>query len=112
VFAPVRLRGGLLYQGRISILARRRLDDAVLIFDPGWTEQTSINTIEPAPVDETSDDGRLVLGYGKVEAGDKLTIYIQLQVNPVNVGRRSQRVELRDGPKFVAATDRTVTVLP
>jgi hypothetical protein len=112
VFAPVRLRGGLFYEGRISVLARQHIDDAVLVLDHGWAEQTSINTIEPAPVDESGTDGRLALGYGKLEAGDELTVYIQLQVNPTNVGRRSQRVELRDGPTLVAASDRTVTVLP
>jgi hypothetical protein len=112
VFAPKRVRGGLFYEGRISILARRPLDDAVLVLDPAWAEQTSINTIEPAPVDESGDDGRLALGYGKLEAGDRLVVYLQLQVNPTNVGRRSQRVELRDGPELVAAADRTLTVFP
>lgn len=112
VSAPDRLRGGLFYQGRISVLAREALDDAVLVLDPGWAEQTSINTIEPSPVDESGQDGRLALGYGKLEAGERLVVYLQLQVNPTNVGRRSQRVELRDGPTLVAAANRTVTVFP
>ena len=92
--------------------AKETVDDAVIVLDPGWAEQTSINTIEPAPVDETGEDGRLVLGYGKLGPGDELVVYLQFQVNPTNVGRRSQRVELRDGPKLVAAADRTVTVFP
>ena len=112
VFAPAHLRGGLLYEARFTIVARQAIDDAVLVLDPGWSEQMSINTIEPAPDDENGSDGRLALGYGKVEAGDELTVYMQFQVNPTNVGRRSQRVELRDGPKLIAAADRTVTVFP
>jgi hypothetical protein len=112
VSAPVRLRGGLFYQGRISVLARERIDDAVFVLDPGWTEQTSINTIEPAPVDESGQDGRLALSYGKLEPGESLVVYIQLQVNPTNVGHRSQRVELRDGPTLLAAADRDLTVFP
>ena len=112
VFAPERLRGGLFYEGRISVEARQQLDDAVIVLDHGWAEQTSINTIEPAPVDESGRDGRLSLGYGKLEAGEQLTVYIQLQVNPTNVGHRSQRVELRNGPELIAAADRTVTVFP
>ena len=112
VSAPERLRGGLFFQGRISVLARERLDDAVLVLDRGWAEQMHINTIEPVPVDESGDDGRLVLGYGTLEAGDRLVVYLQFQVNPVNVGSRSQRVELRDGQDLVAATNRTVTVFP
>jgi hypothetical protein len=112
VRAPARVRGGLLYQARVSVVARERIDDAVLVLAPGWAEQMTINTIEPSPVDESGSDGRLALGYGKLEAGDRLSVYLQFQVNPVNVGRRSQRIELRDGPKLVAASDRTVTVFP
>jgi hypothetical protein len=112
VSAPERLRGGLFFQGRISVLARERVEDAVLVLDRGWAEQMHINTIEPAPVEESGDDGRLALGYGTLEPGDRLVVYLQFQVNPVNVGRRSQRVELRDGPELIAATNRTVTVFP
>ena len=112
VFAPERVRGGLFYEGRISVEAQQTLDDAVIVLDSGWAEQTSINTIEPSPVDESGQDGRLSLGYGKLEAGDRLVVYLQFQVNPTNVGHRSQRVELRDGPELIAAADRSVTVFP
>jgi len=112
VFAPHRLRGGLFYEGRITVDAKQTLDDTVIVLDPGWAEQTSINTIEPSPVEESGRDGRLSLGYGKLEAGEQLTVYLQLQVNPTNVGHRSQRVELRNGPELIAAADRSVTVFP
>jgi hypothetical protein len=112
VYAPERLRGGLFYEGRITVEANRELDDAVIVLDHGWAEQTSINTIEPSPVDESGRDGRLALGYGKLEPGERLVVYLQLQVNPTNVGHRSQRVELRDGPELIAVADRSVTVFP
>jgi hypothetical protein len=112
VAAPNRLRGGLFYQGRISVWARERISNAVLVLDPGWAEQTSINTIEPEPVAQGGRDGRLSLAYGPLDPGERLVVYIQLQVNPTNVGRRSQRVELRDGSRLVIATDRSVTVFP
>lgn len=112
VDAPDRVRGGLFYQGRITVEAQQSLDDVVIVLDNGWAEQTSINTIEPAPVEESGRDGRVSLGYGRLEAGERLVVYLQMQVNPTNVGRRSQRVELRDGPELIAAADRTVTVFP
>jgi hypothetical protein len=112
VFAPERVRGGLFYEGRITVDAQQTIDDTVIVLDPGWAEQTSINTIEPSPVDESGRDGRLSLGYGKLEAGERLVVYLQLQVNPTNVGHRSQRVELRDGADLIAASNRTVTVFP
>ena len=45
-------------------------------------------------------------------AGRKLVVYLQYQVNPTNVGRRSQDVELHDGETLLAEADRTLTVFP
>lgn len=112
VTAPSRLRGGLFYEGRFALSARDAIEDAVLVLDSGWLEQITVNTIEPAPETEAGSDGRLALGFGPVEPGERLVVYIQFQVNPTNVGRRSQRVELRDGAELVAAVNRTVTVFP
>src|SRR5437773_1287786 len=85
VFAPTALRGGLYYEGRFTIDAQREIEKAVLVLDGGWTEQTQINTIEPAPIGESSRDGRLALDLGHVPAGQKLVAWMQFQVNPTNV---------------------------
>ena len=42
----------------------------------------------------------------------KYVLFIHLQVNPTNVGHRSQDVELRDGDTALAHIDRTITVFP
>ena len=112
VVAPHALRGGLYYQGRFTIRAREEIEHATLVLDGGWTEQMQINTIEPSPVGEASRDGRLALDFGHVAAGRKLVVYLQYQVNPTNVGRRSQDVELHDGETLLAEADRTLTVFP
>jgi hypothetical protein len=112
VTAPTRLRGGLFFEGRFAIEAQSSIEDAVLVLDHGWLEQITVNTIEPTPIKEGGGNGRIALGFGPVDAGERLVVYIQFQVNPTNVGRRSQRVELRDGADLVATADRTVTVFP
>jgi hypothetical protein len=112
VFAPEDLRGGLYYQGRITVEAKEEIEKATLVFDGGWTEQMQINTIEPSPVGESSRDGRLTLDMGHLAAGRKLVLWLQFQVNPTNVGRRSQDVELYDDTTLLAEVDRTVTVWP
>lgn len=112
VAAPHRLRGGLFYQGRFTIRAREEIKSATLVLDRGWPEQTHINTIEPSPVGEASRDGKLALDFGHVAAGHMLIAYLQFQVNPINVGRRSQDVELYDGERLLGRVDRTVTVFP
>jgi hypothetical protein len=71
-----------------------------------------VNTIEPAPTEESSRDGELALGFGPLAAGETLVAHLQFQVNPTNVGRRSQAVALYDGTTPVARIDRTLTVFP
>ena len=112
VEAPARLRGGLLAQGLIQVDARRRIAQPPLVLAGGWLDDITINTISPAPADEADDDGRLVLAYGELPAGDSLTVRIQPQVNPTTVGTKPQDVELRDGDATIARAERTVTVFP
>jgi hypothetical protein len=71
-----------------------------------------INTIEPSPVGEASRDGKLALDFGHVAAGDSITVYLQFQVNPNNLGRRSQDVHLYDDTELLATAERTVMVWP
>ena len=112
VFAPTKLRGGLYYEGRITIEAKQEIEKATIVLDSGWTEQMQINTVEPSPVGESSRDGKLTLEFGHVPAGEKLVAWMQFQVNPTNVGRRSQDVALYDDTTHLATTDRTVTIFP
>jgi hypothetical protein len=112
VYAPTRVRAGLYYMARFTIRARQELRNATLVLDPGWAEGITINTVEPSPVGEASDDGRLVFELGRVPAGKKYVFFLHLQVNPTNLGHRSQDVELRDGDTILASVERTITVFP
>jgi hypothetical protein len=112
VYAPERVRGGLYYEARFRVDAIRELQEATLVLDPGWAEGITINTVEPSPVSEASRDGRLVFELGRIPAGQKHVFFLQLQVNPTNVGHRSQDVQLYDGGELLATVDRSVTVFP
>jgi hypothetical protein len=78
----------------------------------GWVEGMQVNSIEPAPVGEASRRGRVVLSYDALEAGDVLRVWLQFEVNPTNVGRRSYAVELDDAERPVARLAPPLTVLP
>lgn len=110
--APAQVRGGLLWQARFTVAARRGLKDAQLELDRGWLEGMTVNTIEPSPVGEASRDGKLVLDLGHVPAGQRFALFLQFQVNPTTVGRRSQSVRLYDGARLLATLHRRVTVFP
>jgi hypothetical protein len=112
LYAPSRLRGGLLYEARFHVTAHRELKKATIVLDPGWAEGMSINTIEPSPLSEASRNGKLAFELGHIAANQSFLLFMQFQVNPTNVGRRSQDVELDDGDTHLLTIDRTVTVFP
>jgi hypothetical protein len=113
VYAPTRLRGGLLFSARFTINAKQDVKKATLELDPGWVEGMSINTIEPSPIGEGSHDGRLVLELGHIPAGQKHVLWMQFQVNPTNVAwRRPAGVTLLDGSSTLVHIDRSYTIYP
>jgi hypothetical protein len=112
LYAPVHIRGGLLWEARFRITAHRELKKATLVLDHGWLEGLSVNTIEPSPLGQGSHDGKLVLDLGHIPAGQTYALFMQFQVNPTNVGRRSQTVRLYDGDELLLTYPRVVTVFP
>jgi hypothetical protein len=112
ISAPSHLRGGLLYQARFHVTARQDLKDATLVLGSGWLEGTTVNTIEPSPVSEASNNGRLSLELGHIPAGESYLLFMQFQVNPTNVGRRTRSVELMDGDTSLLSYHNTVSIFP
>ena len=110
--APARVRAGLLFQARFRITAHQVIRRARLVLEPGWLESMSISTIEPAPSEETSDEGRLSLELGRISGGSTYTLFMQFQTNPTNVGHREASVTLFDGSREIAHINRSITIFP
>jgi hypothetical protein len=112
VTAPKAVRGGLFFQSRVEIRALRNIAHPRLVLDEGWVEGMQFNSIEPSPVGEASRDGRVVLSYDTVDAGKRLVVWMQFEVNPTSVGHRAYGLELDDADTQVAAVHRAITVFP
>jgi hypothetical protein len=110
--APKAVRGGLFFQSRVDIRAVEAIDHPRLVLDPGWLEGMQFNSIEPAPVGEAPRGRRVVFSYDALKAGDTMTIWLQFEVNPTNVGRRAYGIELDDAETPVARLARDLTVFP
>jgi hypothetical protein len=110
--APAHVRGGLFFQSRIDIRAAQAIDHPRLVLDDGWVEGMQVNSIEPAPVGEATREGRVVLSYDALKPGDVLRVWLQFEVNPTNVGRRSYAIELDDAEQRVARLAPAITALP
>jgi hypothetical protein len=107
------VRGGLMFQARVRVTARTTIDDPRLVLSRGWLEGIQVNSVTPEPGSESGDDGqRVVLSFGRLEAGHEMTVWIQLQANPTQPGTRTADITLRDGEQPIATIHRDLTTLP
>jgi hypothetical protein len=112
VYSPARVRSGLLYTARFHVTARTDLRDARLVLASGWFEGMQVNSTVPQPVNEGSENGNVVFDLGHLAAGASSIVWVQFQVNPTNLGHRSQRVVLEDGDRRLLTVNRTITIFP
>jgi hypothetical protein len=112
VTAPTHARSGVIYAARFRIDALKELRQATLVLDPGWADGYTVNGEAPQPLTEGSADGRLSFGFGHVPAGQKVTFWLSLQVNPTTFGRHRQDVRLYDGKVLLLTLRRSVLIFP
>jgi hypothetical protein len=110
--SPSSVRGGLFFQSRVDVRALRTIEHPRLVLDDGWVEGMQVNSISPSAVGEAARDGRIVLSYNRLDAGERLVVWLQFQVNPTALGRRSYDVELDDETTPIVRINRGITVLP
>lgn len=112
VDSPVHLRGELSFTTDIVITPHRQLKDARLYLDNGWFEAMTFNGAVPQPSDQSARGRWQVWDFGTIPAAAPFHIWVSWQVNPTNLGRHSQDVELYDGGTKLMAVQRTLTVFP
>src|SRR3954469_18546462 len=113
VDAPKRLRGGLLYQVRFSVVAHSTIDQPRLVLSREWFDGMQLNTSEPAALGEDSRQGAVTFTYGGLAAGDRLDVFTQWQVNPTSkLGSRHPDVELDDGSRPIPPRHHQATGVP
>jgi hypothetical protein len=96
----------------VKVIAHQNINTPQLIFDSGWWESMSVNSLVPNPNNQTNSNGRVVLSYNTLSAGHILVAWIYFQVNPTNVGERRENVELDDGATHITTVHRSLTIFP
>ncbi|MFL5952705.1 MAG: hypothetical protein ACJ76I_01165 [Gaiellaceae bacterium] len=112
VVAPTRGRSGLIYAARIRVDAVREVKDASVLLDGGWADGYTVNGIAPQPIAEGSSDGKLHFEFGHIRAGQQLTFWLSLQINPTTIGVHRQNVWLYDGNTLIAVAKRSIRIFP
>jgi len=113
VHAPTTVRAGLLFQAKITVVAREDLPKTSLVLSHGWIDGFTMNTNEPSATSEASGPGgALVLSLGSLRAGQTYVQYFEFQVNPTSNSSRRQNVTVESDGAPVVSMTRTMTVFP
>jgi hypothetical protein len=113
VRAPTAVRGGLLFQAKITVTAQQALPNAQLVLNSGWIDGFTMNTEEPSPSNEDSGPGgSLVFDLGSLQAGQSYVEYLEYQVNPTSISRRNQVATVLSNNVKVVSLQRTMTIVP
>jgi hypothetical protein len=112
VESPTRLRGGLLYQVRITVQSRVAIDHPRIVLSPEWFEGMTLNTTEPAAESEGTREGAVTFTFPALGPGDSLVFFTEWQVNPTTVDSRTADVELDDGSTPITRVSRDLTIFP
>jgi hypothetical protein len=110
--SPTRLRGGLIFQTRISFRAAHTLRHPVVELSDNWFDGVTLNSIQPAPVSEARGSHGVRLLMGKLAGGKSETLYLEWSVNPTTVGGRDLTATLLDGDRVLTTIERHVIFFP
>ncbi len=112
VFGPSLIRNGEFFEMRFRVRAHETLSEAVIAIDEAVWEDLTVNTIIPAPVDETHENGQFRFRLGEIAAGTEFLLKVDLQINPDFIGQNVGEIALLDGDDEIASLEYELGVLP
>jgi hypothetical protein len=113
VSTPAAVRGGLIFQTRIDIEARRAIAHPTLLLGGGWFDSMTLNSVQPGPAAQAARGNGVTLAYPALGAGGRMTVWLEWSANPTNLAwGRPETVALADGGSPLVSLTRHMTVFP
>jgi hypothetical protein len=114
VSTPERLRGGLIYQTRIDVIARQPIAHPTITLGAGWFDGMTLNSVQPGPEAQAGAAGGAVsFTYPALQAGQSLSVYLEWSANPTTVAwQRDLPVIVADGSRTLVSQSSSLTVFP
>lgn len=112
VRTPRVIRNGMFFETQIRVTARAPVAKAVIAVDTTLWRDMTINTMVPAPSEESFKDGAFRFDYGPLKPGESLDIKIDGQINPSLFAGTRGTVAVLDGERQLATIPLHITVLP
>jgi hypothetical protein len=112
VIAPETLRDGMFFEMRFEVLAKSDIAEPVLAVEPSLWRDVTINTFIPAPSEEEYKDGMFRFTFPALEAGDRMTVKVDGQINPSLVASTHGEIAIFDGERRLVGTPYALKVYP
>jgi len=112
VKTPVIIRNGEFFETDLTLTAEAPLDDAVIAVTPALWHDMTVNTMIPAPAEESFKDGYFHFSYGPLDAGERLHVKIDGQINPPLFAGTRGEIAVFDGDRRIGAMPLRIKVLP
>lgn len=112
VKTPTIIRNGEFFETDLTLTARAPIGDAVIAVSPALWHDMTVNTMIPAPVEESFKDGQFHFSYGPLDAGDSVHVKIDGQINPPLFAGTSGEIAVLDGSRRIGAMPLRIRVLP
>lgn len=112
VKTPTTIRNGEFFETDLTLTAQTPMADAVIAVSPGLWQDMTVNTMIPAPAEESFENGHFRFSYGALGAGESLHVKIDGQINPPLFAGASGEIAVLDGSRRVGAVPLRIKVLP
>jgi hypothetical protein len=112
VHMPETIRNGEFLEIRITVDADADIGDLAIGIGAALWEDTTVNTMVPAPTEESSEDGEFRFTFGHLAAGTSFLLKVDAQINPDILGGNGGTVTVYDGTEVLVSTDIDMMVLP
>lgn len=109
---PRVMRNGEFFEMRMNLTAKRDIGDATIAIAPSLWRDLTINTTIPSATDEDASTGWFRFHYGPLEAGERLVVKMDGQINPPLFAGTRGTVAVMDGDQVLHRVPVTVKVLP
>jgi hypothetical protein len=112
VEAPRTLRGGMILEIDIGVATGRAIAKPVVAISGSYLRELSFNSTIPEPSQAEFTNGMVMLQYDALQAGDRLQVKMDGQVNPTLIGVNEGAVELRDDKTVLVRRPVRLRVFP
>ena len=112
VHMPEVIRNGEFVEMRLTVEPAVAIEELVIDIDQALWEDMTVNTMIPAPTEESSRDGRFSFTFGEIDAGASFLLKVDAQINPDIVGGNAGVIIVRDGTVALVEMHVEMAVLP